>query len=360
VVTAQRHDKKRVMADQSLSSSKKRNEKGKQIKATDIIKNHWRTLTHNSWQGLTEEFIKLEQISRSEDFNKPSKAADAETNRLKNRYTNVLAADDTRVLIPTSDPSHSDYINANWIENQRYIAAQGPLEETVNDFWLMVWEHRVSIIAMLTREYENGNVKCASYWPASTTDYGIINVTQIKMVEEVKQVLHRSFQLTNLKTGHSRIVQHFQYTGWPDHGLPESPEAFIHLVTSISMPSDPPSPVVVHCSAGIGRTGTLCCVDIITQQLQRDYKDGLADKSVEFFQNLVFNTVLELRKQRAGMVQTKEQYYFCYLAVLALNCPPFRKALIKKKQELDELAEAQAREAALQAEAKEFAESYLG
>jgi protein tyrosine phosphatase len=344
------------MDNRGLSQSTKK-KREKPLKPTDIIRSHWKSLTNNNnWQGLTDEFLTLE--SKSSEFKQSSSAAELNfCNRAKNRYTNVLAADETRVII-SPDENNSDYINANWIEGQltKYIAAQGPLDDTINDFWKMIWEHDVSVIAMLTREVENGHIKCAYYWPTESGIFGNLRVSQIRFTEDVKQVLHRTFTVTNIHTEESRVVQHFQYTGWPDHGLPESPEAFIFLVGAISTSNVTKGPIVVHCSAGIGRTGTLCCVDIITTLLQKSFKDGLNGHPPEFFSKLIFNTILELRKQRAGMVQTREQYYFCYLAVLAMNNPSFRNALLKKKQEIDEqqaIAEAAAREAAREAEAKE-------
>jgi len=220
----------------------------------------------------------------------------------------------------------------------------------------MVWEHNVSVIAMLTREFENGNCKCSGYWPSNSSTYGPFLITQTNITENSHQVLHRSFQIVHIQSEASRTVEHFQYTGWPDHGLPESPEAFIYLVDALWASNVTKGPLVVHCSAGIGRTGTLCCVDIVTHLLQTQYKDNLNGQPPEFFRQLVFNTVLELRKQRVGMVQTREQYYYCYLAVLAMNSPSFRKLLIKRKKKFDEQQAEAAREAALmQAQAMEEA-----
>jgi len=243
-------------------------------------------------------------------------------NRAKNRYSNVLPLESTRVILKKKDDEESDYINANWVNGlipgseKAYISTQGPLQETVEDFWRMVWETESNVIAMLTREMENEILKCAHYWPYEKGNSFTFDDLRVTLVEESKtfneRLVHRRMFLEYFPTGETREVMHFQYVDWPDHGLPESAEAFREVLHNVEKVRRNKTPIIVHCSAGIGRTGTFCAVHSTLEKLSQQKKEK-PDEPPEF--NLL-NTVLSLRAQRVGMVQTKEQYMFCYKALL--------------------------------------------
>jgi protein tyrosine phosphatase len=210
----------------------------------------------------------------------------------------------------------SDYINANYISGEvpgsenTYISTQGPLPGTVGDFWRMVWEQNSKIVVMLTKEVEGGRAKCVKYWPDKDSRiYDDIRVSPESIDLSSKQVTTRHLILEHLKTNEKRKVVHYQYKEWPDHGLPSSTKAFLHLVHSAKR-VDKDGPIVVHCSAGIGRSGTFCAVHALVQKMREELKTKGSLPPLN-----IVETVLNLRDQRPGMVQTKEQYMFCYLAL---------------------------------------------
>jgi len=284
----------------------------------ELLQIQRKALLANSESKLTAIFQKLETQSQSPEFITSSKVAESSINTRKNRYKNVLALDHNRVVLPTQAyENKSDYINASWITPEKhYIAAQGPLKETIDDFWMMIWDNQVPVIVMLTKEDVFGEAKCVKYWPSAskTAQYGPFRVVIQNVQRDLDHIIHRRFLITNtnnrLSNQESRTVDHFQYVGWPDHGVPKTIGPFVHLIQAISG-----SPVVVHCSAGIGRTGTFCCIDILAKKIKRDYPKGAEPTQIE---NLVFDTVLDLRRQRSGMVQTQEQFHFCFVALVSL------------------------------------------
>jgi len=283
--------------------------------------------------SISDEFRFIEELSMTEDYDLPCSCALLPDNIPRNRYVNVLPFDDTRVLLSQEDGG-SDYINANWIENHTYISTQGPTEETIGDFWRMIWEHRVYVIVMLTKEEENGTAKCNCYWPNDLeVTWGNITVKHLETTEDTKQLIQRKFSVKNIRLDEVRIVHMLQCVTWPDHGLPESPEVFVRLLETVDVINSPPThgPIVVHCSAGIGRSGTFCCVHSLSHTLRENYPEKVPPEMKAEIEQLVSNTVLRLRKQRAGMVQTREQYYFCYVAVLAACDPKFRRSLLRKE-----------------------------
>jgi len=249
----------------------------------------------------------------------------------KNRYPgNVLAPDSTRVpLRPLEGIAGSDYINANFITDEftgerAYIVTQGPMPNTIPDFWRMVFEHEVRVIVMLTKEIEKSNIKCARYWPESgLVELGLFNVRNIDSAPIIEdELIRRQFELIEVSSGIRRVVTQFQYVAWPDHGLPVSPRSFIllsDLVDDANMNLDPSSkgillgnaPILIHCSAGIGRSGTFCAVHQTMKMMRQHFLLHLEPPPL----NLV-NTILHMRKQRPGMVQVKDQFIFCYLTIL--------------------------------------------
>ncbi|KAM4050513.1 receptor-type tyrosine-protein phosphatase alpha-like [Anomaloglossus baeobatrachus] len=235
------------------------------------------------------------------------KIADAEENQKKNRYKKVVPYDNSRVILG-SGTSGSDYINASYIDGYRapkvYIATQGPLPETVADFWSMVWQESSSVIVMLTALEEQNKVKCHCYWPDLTQTFGDITVSLVKVVQ-TGAIITRSFSLKKAQSMVQMTVEQLQYLEWPDHGVPRTSSGLVQLVEQMNRSNTPGSgPVIVHCSAGIGRTGTFVALDILLKMARAVRKVN------------VFGCVLRLRKNRVSMVQDKEQYIFLYDGLL--------------------------------------------
>ncbi|XP_028330189.1 receptor-type tyrosine-protein phosphatase delta isoform X34 [Gouania willdenowi] len=238
-----------------------------------------------------------------------------EVNKPKNRYANVIAYDHSRVLLSAIDGiPGSDYINANYIDGYRkqnaYIATQGSLPETFGEFWRMIWEQRSAIIVMMTKLEERSRVKCDQYWPTRGTDtYGLIQVTLLDTVELATYCV-RTFALFKNGSSEKREVRQFQFTAWPDHGVPEHPTPFLAFLRRVKACNPPDAgPMVVHCSAGVGRTG---CFIVIDAMLERIKHEKTAD---------IYGHVTLMRAQRNYMVQTEDQYVFIHDALLeAVNC----------------------------------------
>ncbi|XP_075688766.1 receptor-type tyrosine-protein phosphatase F isoform X10 [Rhinoderma darwinii] len=238
-----------------------------------------------------------------------------EVNKPKNRYANVIAYDHSRVILTSVDGvPGSDYINANYVDGYRkqnaYIATQGPLPETLSDFWRMVWEQRTTTIVMMTRLEEKSRVKCDQYWPGRGTEtYGMIQVTLLDTVELATYTV-RTFALYKNGSCEKREIRQFQFMAWPDHGVPEYPTpilAFLRRVKACN-PSDA-GPMVVHCSAGVGRTGCFIVIDAMLERVK-------LEKTVD-----VYGHVTCMRSQRNYMVQTEDQYIFIHEALLeAVMC----------------------------------------
>ncbi|XP_061921296.1 receptor-type tyrosine-protein phosphatase delta-like isoform X30 [Entelurus aequoreus] len=238
-----------------------------------------------------------------------------EVNKPKNRYANVIAYDHSRVLLSAIDGiPGSDYINANYIDGYRkqnaYIATQGSLPETFGEFWRMIWEQRSAIIVMMTKLEERSRVKCDQYWPTRGTEtYGLIQVTLLDTVELATYCV-RTFALFKNGSSEKREVRQFQFTAWPDHGVPEHPTPFLAFLRRVKACNPPDAgPMVVHCSAGVGRTG---CFIVIDAMMERIKHEKTAD---------IYGHVTLMRAQRNYMVQTEDQYVFIHDALQeAVNC----------------------------------------
>nr|XP_046235189.1 receptor-type tyrosine-protein phosphatase O isoform X1 [Scatophagus argus]XP_046235190.1 receptor-type tyrosine-protein phosphatase O isoform X1 [Scatophagus argus]XP_046235192.1 receptor-type tyrosine-protein phosphatase O isoform X1 [Scatophagus argus] len=240
-------------------------------------------------------------------------AADLPINRPKNRYTNILPYDFSRVkLISMHNDEGSDYINANYIpgykHSKEYIATQGPLPETRNDFWKMVLQQKSPIIVMLTQCNERRRVKCDHYWPFTDKPvmYGEISVEMLSESEAPEWTI-RKFRLGY--ADETQDVLHLNYTSWPDHGVPtvnaiESILQFVHIVRQQANRTK--DPIIVHCSAGVGRTGTFIALDRLMQHIR---EHEFAD---------ILGMVSEMRSHRLSMVQTEEQYVFIHQCVLLM------------------------------------------
>ncbi|RMC16536.1 hypothetical protein DUI87_06473 [Hirundo rustica rustica] len=253
--------------------------------------------------GLLREYQQL-----SSTLLHPCNAGKELCNQNKNRYKSIIPYDHCRVVLQPSDTGNG-YINASYMDTYRsprfFIAAQGPLAGTVVDFWHMVWQEKTSVIVMLTGLMEQNKIKCEQYWPEQEQVYGDFTVT-LNNTWTTTGLVKRIFCLQKAGCALPRAVEQFHYLLWPDHGVPKNPSQLLCLVEVVNkrVLEAPAGPVLVHCSAGIGRTGTFIALDFLL-------KMGKAEGKVD-----VFHCVQQLREQRVSMVQTKEQYSFLYEALL--------------------------------------------
>ena len=334
----------------------------------ESLAHHIETLKMDNNCKFSQEY---ESIEPGEQFTWQHSSHDL--NRLKNRYANVVAYDHSRVVLSRLSSSHfnsnnanqtisvsvnfgeispsslppppplppgstqsnpvlqsncSDYINANYIDGCRkknaYIATQGPLPSTIGDFWRMIWEQQTSTIVMMTKLEERNRLKCDQYWPNKGSQV-YDNCVQVTLVDQTELCSYtvRTFVLapvgpyahsqmssnsSNIEYETRRELKHFQFTAWPDHGVPEHPTQFIQFVRRVrnSSPIET-GPVVVHCSAGVGRTGCFIVVDSMLERIGRQIQDKTID---------IYGYVTCMRAQRNYMVQTEEQYVFCYETIL--------------------------------------------
>ncbi|XP_047206575.1 tyrosine-protein phosphatase non-receptor type 1 isoform X2 [Girardinichthys multiradiatus] len=252
---------------------------------------------------------------RQQSCELPCKVAKFPENKNRNRYRDVSPFDHSRICLQLGS---NDYINASLItaeEAQRnYILTQGPLPSTCGHFWEMVWEQRTRGVVMLNRVIEKGSIKCAQYWPHREEKDAIFEDTYFKVTlvsEDIKSYYTvRQLELENLSTQQTREILHFHYTTWPDFGVPESPASFLNFLFKVRESgclNSEHGPVVVHCSAGIGRSGTFCLVDtcLLLMSLRKD------PSSVR-----IRDVLLEMRRYRMGLIQTADQLRFSYLAVI--------------------------------------------
>ncbi|KAM9800542.1 receptor-type tyrosine-protein phosphatase T isoform 11-T12 [Syngnathus typhle] len=276
------------------------------IRVADLLQ-HITQMKCGQVYGFKEEYEAL-----AEGQTAPWETAKKDDNRIKNRYGNIIAYpsdDHTRVrLQPLDGEPLSDYINANFIDGyhrpRHYIATQGPMQETVRDFWRMVWQENSASIVMVTNLVEVGRVKCVRYWPDETEVYGDVKVTLVE-TDPLAEYIVRTF--TMQKKGHHELreLRQFHFTSWPDHGVPCYATGMLGFIRQVKFLNPPDAgPIVAHCSAGAGRTGCFVAVDIMLDMAENE---GVVD---------VFNCIRELRSQRVNMVQTEEQYVFVHDAIL--------------------------------------------
>ncbi|KAG8519561.1 Receptor-type tyrosine-protein phosphatase eta, partial [Galemys pyrenaicus] len=257
--------------------------------------------------GFAEEYEDLKLVG----IGQPKYTAELAENRGKNRYNNVLPYDISRVKLSVQTHSTDDYINANYMpgyhSRKDFIATQGPLPNTLKDFWRMVWEKNVYAIVMLTKCIEQGRTKCEEYWPSKKAqDYGEIIVANTSEIALPEWTI-RDFTVKNSQTSESHPLRQFHFTSWPDHGVPDTTDLLInfrYLVRDYMKQSPPESPILVHCSAGVGRTGTFIAIDRLIYQIENE-------NSVD-----VYGIVYDLRMHRPLMVQTEDQYVFLNQCVL--------------------------------------------
>ncbi|KAL3845597.1 hypothetical protein ACJIZ3_003000 [Penstemon smallii] len=272
----------------------------------------------NSPQTIRQEFqiLQANRMRASDMRNRCTVAIDS-VNRSKNRYTDVIPFDDNRVILKQCKdyrPSARGYINASFVKTcesvAQFIATQGPLPHTFEDFWEMIIQYRCPVIVMLTRLIDNNHtVKCGDYFQAEDgpREFGSICIVTKWMQTTDTSLILRCLEVKNKESEEPPLsVLHIQYPEWPDFGVPKDTTAVREIFKRTS--DVPPSlgPIVVHCSAGIGRTGTYCAIHNTIQRVLIGDMTALD----------LLNTIITFRSQRIGMVQTLEQYLFCYDAIV--------------------------------------------
>ncbi|KAJ8382903.1 hypothetical protein SKAU_G00036810 [Synaphobranchus kaupii] len=248
-----------------------------------------------SGENVTGMELEFKRLANTKAHTSRFISANLPCNKFKNRLVNIMPYESTRVCLqPIRGVEGSDYINASFIDGYRqqkaYIATQGPLAETTEDYWRMLWEHNSTIVVMLTKLREMGREKCHQYWPA----------------ERSARYILREFKVTDARDGQSRTVRQFQFTDWPEQGVPKSGEGFIDFIGQVHKTKEQfgqDGPISVHLRE-VGRTGVFITLSIV---LERMRYEGVVD---------IFQTVKMLRTQRPAMVQTEDQYQFCYRAGL--------------------------------------------
>ncbi|XP_040273659.1 receptor-type tyrosine-protein phosphatase S isoform X9 [Bufo bufo] len=263
-------------------------------------------------EHVTGMELEFKRLANSKAHTSRFISANLPCNKFKNRLVNIMPYETTRVCLqPIRGVEGSDYINASFIDGYRqqkaYIATQGPLAETTEDFWRMLWENNSTIVVMLTKLREMGREKCHQYWPAERSARYQYFVVDPMAEYNMPQYILREFKVTDARDGQSRTVRQFQFTDWPEQGVPKSGEGFIDFIGQVHKTKEQfgqDGPISVHCSAGVGRTGVFITLSIV---LERMRYEGVVD---------VFQTVKMLRTQRPAMVQTEDEYQFCYQASL--------------------------------------------
>ncbi|EFA00470.2 tyrosine-protein phosphatase non-receptor type 61F isoform X1 [Tribolium castaneum] len=265
----------------------------------------------NEWSAIFQK-IRSESVKNSSPYTEALKPQ----NKNLNRYRDVSPYDHSRIVLKRGS---TDYINANLIKvekaNRQYILTQGPLCNTVSHFWLMVWEQHSKAVLMLNKLVEKKQEKCYQYWPSKVGPDYIMTMEDVGLtLEYVEQqdhsyYLQRVLRLTDISTKESRDILQFHYTTWPDFGVPSSPTAFLEFLRKVrdaGVLEPTVGPAVVHCSAGIGRSGTFCLVDSCLVLME---KFGLNSVDVK-------EILCEMRSYRMGLIQTPEQLRFSYQAII--------------------------------------------
>ncbi|XP_028973985.1 protein tyrosine phosphatase receptor type Db isoform X14 [Esox lucius] len=263
-------------------------------------------------ENVTGMELEFKRLASAKAHTSRFVSANLPCNKFKNRLVNIMPYETTRVCLqPIRGVEGSDYINASFIDGYRqqraYIATQGPLAETTEDYWRMLWEHNSTIVVMLTKLREMGREKCHQYWPAERSARYQYFVVDPMAEYNMPQYILREFKVTDARDGQSRTVRQFQFTDWPEQGVPKSGEGFIDFIGQVHKTKEQfgqDGPITVHCSAGVGRTGVFITLSIV---LERMRYEGVVD---------IFQTVKMLRTQRPATVQTEDQYQFCYRAGL--------------------------------------------
>ncbi|XP_063969818.1 receptor-type tyrosine-protein phosphatase beta-like [Lytechinus pictus] len=291
-----------------MGSSMHRKSHSKPILLNDF-EDHYKRMKADSDLRFTDEYDEIRQVGKDQAI----VAATEMVNRAKNRFTNILPYEHSRVkLAALADEPDSDYINANYMPGfnspREFIACQGPLPGTVDDVWRMIWEKNTSIVVMLTQLVEKGKIKCHQYWPAdyNPVTYGSIQVS-IQAIQQYDHWVIREFSVA--QGNEIRKLTQYHFMSWPDHGVPDHTITmldFVRTVRDAIRKEASEQPIVAHCSAGVGRTGTYIALDRLMQVMQEnDFID-------------IFGIICEMRMQRNHMVQTEKQYIFIHECVMDL------------------------------------------
>ncbi|XP_047346026.1 tyrosine-protein phosphatase 10D isoform X3 [Vespa velutina] len=263
---------------------------------------------------LSNEFRLLQTLSV--DLQMPTNTACLQANRKKNRYSDILPYDFSRVKLEVIDNDpNTDYINASFVKGysgeDEYIACQGPKEDTIYDFWRMIDQYEINIIVMLTQLIEKGKVKCHQYYPTIRETFGYENIT-IRCTSELDFRTYTQRTLILQKENKKKTITHLHFKDWPDHDVPEDFDSMINFCQIMRRNIGTNKGfVVIHCSAGIGRTGTLIAIDILLQYLRDNRKLD------------VFGTVYRLRHYRINMVQRESQYTYIYNCIMQVLKNPY-------------------------------------
>ncbi|KAL2103425.1 hypothetical protein ACEWY4_000293 [Coilia grayii] len=273
--------------------------------------------SRTSEDSLAAEYnsVRQQSIKRQRELGLTTEVGRLQENTKKNRYKDILPYDQTRVPLSLfTNENESDYINASFIggavPEKSYIATQGPLAHTVGDFWRMIWQYDVKVIIMACREVEMGKRKCENYWTSEsvTAVFGDFTVTNLEESAPDKEVVVRTLVVKYHQDTHT--IQHFQYTTWPDHSIPCASDGILHMLElARAAQGKHNGPILVHCSAGCGRTGVLCALDYVHDLFQKKLiKEDFS----------LMKIVLDIRGQRPSAVQTKEQYEFLFRTVVKM------------------------------------------
>ncbi|CAI5740799.1 unnamed protein product [Hyaloperonospora brassicae] len=290
--------------------------------------------SHSSSSGFEREYRELCRCIRNAVDDDLLLTPQTRATKAKNRYKNILPFEKTRVKL---QDTAEDYINANYIDGG-YIACCAPVPAAISDFWHMVWQCDVHVVLMLTKFVEQARLSADVYWDTRVDHAVDFDGVYVKLVAERKlpssqSIATRTFKVWKVddagRESESRVVQHFQLTSWPDHGVLQDYRVVALLLDSVnsyqreaSQAHNVDAKVVVHCSAGVGRSGTFIAIDILLKQLHRvltDTSDSDEEKARAMQHAMdVPRVVHRLRSQRPGMVQTPEQYRMIYQFLAAV------------------------------------------
>ena len=276
---------------------------------TSVLQQFEQIENDGSW---LRHFQRIVQVASQYDYE--CTVSQKQVNIERNRYADVAPFDHCRVKLKSGE---NDYINASFLdmELRQYILSQGPLDGTACHFWQMVWEQNSKAVVMLNKVIEKGHIKCSKYWPGDEDHVMVFHSVDLKVTflkdESSNCYVVRHLKLSKISDeADYRVVLQFHFTAWPDFGVPRCPDAFLDFLVTVqesgllnSKTDCSVGPPVVHCSAGIGRTGTFVLVDICSQYL---LKNGDVD---------VCEQLLEMRKFRMGLIQTPEQLRFSFSAI---------------------------------------------
>ncbi|XP_065904644.1 receptor-type tyrosine-protein phosphatase S-like isoform X2 [Dysidea avara] len=288
-------------------------------------------LHENSNQGFKDEY---ESFYNGKDMS--TAVGSASSNNFKNRFANIVAYDNNRVALVPCGEYKDDYVNASPVDGYQhpkyFIAAQAPVNKTLADFWRLIWQEHPPTIVMVTNLKEGEKVKCVQYWPNAVGESLTFGPLRVQLSEEFEfaDYVVRTIELKNAEQrNHLRVVTQYHFTAWPDHGVPEYATAMLAFHRRVRANHHSSiGPMMVHCSAGVGRTGTFITIDIALEQVKAE---GVVD---------IYNIVNKLRHQRPHMVQALEQYMFMHDGILeSITCgntqvsaPDLQRMVAKLKQ----------------------------